>query len=381
MTSPRLLVNALTLDRANLVPLLAKLDHFKSKGCEITLWGAKPFRDRLTGLGKADDYRFLDMPHAREFTTMSGYVRETLGRNLAASREIRKLRGQFHLVYSISSVLDLTWMPWLFKGKDPAVRWCTVMDNTVPFWSPGNPVIRFAAWLAFRASLLLLKRADRIFAISEALKKDLVGLGCPEDRLVVTGNAVEGDLIRASQPDPRYRVDALFVGRINEAKGIGDLLQVIQEVKKRFPNFQLALMGHGDAATEAKYKEEIRQRGLEQNTQWLGHREGPEKYDILKSSKIFVFLSATESFGVALLEAVCSGLPCFAYDLPAFRSIYQDHEVTLFNQGDWPAVARKIIETFEKGDFENLTGKALLDRYGSWAQIAETEYQAVRPLL
>lgn len=119
--------------------------------------------------------------------------------------------------------------------------------------------------------------------------------------------------------------------------------------------------------------------GLERNVQFLGFRTGLEKFNIMKCAKCFWFLSVSESFGVSLLEAVCSGIPAFAYNLPQFSQIYQDGEVDISPKGDYKTVARKVIELLEKGNFTNEKGKLLIDKY-NWEHVAEIEYNAIKNL-
>ena len=120
---------------------------------------------------------------------------------------------------------------------------------------------------------------------------------------------------------------------------------------------------------------------LENKVQFLGFRTGQEKFNIIKSTKCFWFLSVSgsESFGVALLEAVCSGIPAFAYDLPQFSRIYQNGEIDISPKSDYKLVAQKVIKLFENGNLSNERGKMLLDKY-SWEHVAEIEYNAIRSL-
>ena len=62
--------------------------------------------------------------------------------------------------------------------------------------------------------------------------------------------------------------------------------------------------------------------------------EGLEKFNILKSSKCFLFLSESESFGQSLLEAISCGIPAIAYDLQAYKEIYRNNEVFIVKKND-----------------------------------------------
>ena len=153
------------------------------------------------------------------------------------------------------------------------------------------------------------------------------------------------------------------------------MLKVLEIVKKKYPNFQLAFMGGGDKITENQFRNKISEMNLKKNIQFLGFKTGIEKFSIIKSSKTFWFLSKSksESFGIALLEAVCCGLPAFVYDLIPFRNIYKNNEIVVSEINDYRSVAKKVVELFDKNDFGNPRGKLLLNRY-SWDRIAKTEF-------
>lgn len=115
--------------------------------------------------------------------------------------------------------------------------------------------------------------------------------------------------------------------------------------------------------------------GLASNVVLLGYKTGLEKFSIIKSCRSFWFMSASESFGVALLEAVCCGVPAFAYDLPAYRDIYKHNEVRISPKGDYRDVARNVLELYGVGNFTNEAGKELLKEEG-WDKIADAEMKA-----
>lgn len=376
----KILVNIITVGKEGIsIPWLLKFKEIQKYGYEIYFYCP----DRVLPAGKLKDvYQFnKQFCNSNNFKSLklskTDFIFFSLWRNLIALKNFRNT-SKYDIFYSPSSVLDLVILPFMTKKLNKKIKWVTVLDNIVPFTDPGNKIIRFLAWLFFQISILLIKSADHIFVISEDLKEYLIKRGFREEKITVTGNGIETDLIKRAKADTKNQFDALYVGRINETKGIYDMLYVLSEVKKKYPKFKLGIMGEGDPVTKKQFKEKIEKMGLAGSIAFLGFISGQEKYNIVKSCKTFWFLSKSksESFGVALLEAVCLGKPAFVYSLEPFKKIYKKNEVIMSDIGDWKSVAEKVLKTFEKRNFENIAGIKLLNQF-SWSKIAKIEAREI----
>jgi glycosyltransferase involved in cell wall biosynthesis len=377
--SKKILINGITLEGGNLTPLLLKTAFWQNLNNKITFFGTSELKEQIDALALIKNYKFLYLKNRRKSKTRTGFIIEALKKNLQSIFYLEKIKNKYDIIYTVSSVLDSILLPFFLKKIDKKIKWATVFDNTVPLIAngkiiSGNKIIRVLAWFFYKISLFFLKKADVLFVVKTELQDYLLKSGFKQKQLVITGNGVQSNLIKSAKKIEQYQIDALFIGRINEAKGIFDMLEVINRVKEKYTNFQLAIMGKGDEKTEKIFKQKIKKFNLENNVQFLGYKTGQEKFDIIKSSKIFLFLSETESVPQAPLEAVCSGLKTLVYDLDAYN-MYKNNEVIIFKKNDCNSVAEKIIEIFEKKDFENENGKLLLDVY-SWDTISEKEYLA-----
>ncbi|MEA2048704.1 MAG: glycosyltransferase family 1 protein [Campylobacterota bacterium] len=100
---------------------------------------------------------------------------------------------------------------------------------------------------------------------------------------------------------------ALYVGRVSVEKNIPFLLEVWQEIHKKYPDVYLVLVGSGHFyAQKEKY--------AAYNIHFLGHKEGHELAQIYASSDFFCFPSVTDTLGQVVMEAMASALPVIVSD-------------------------------------------------------------------
>lgn len=379
MPKKKILVNFITSEGKVINPLLWKLAYYPKEKFDLTIFCDEKVRQAVgKSRAKVKGVQFLNLPWTTTTRSKWSFLAEAIKRNLLALFFVNKVTKNFDIVYSVSSVLDLTILSYVVKLWRKKIIWVTVFDNVVPFTDPGNKLVRLLAWVFFRISLILIKRADLIFVSTPELMEFLVKEGFDKNRLIQSNLACDEKSIKSARFNRKLRYDALYLGRINETKGIDDMLEVVKRVKKFFPKFVLAMAGSGDKGTVSRYEKRIKEEGLSFNVKMLGWVSEKTKYELLKSCRTFWFLSKSlcESFGIALMEAVCSGRLAFVYDLPQMKNIYKRGEVYLFDIGDVESVSKKVIEVFKRFDFDNKKGEQLLGKY-SWKSVAEMEIRAL----
>jgi len=317
---------------------------------------------------------YISIPFCKNPKSKLALIPELLKRSFLVIFYLPKIIKNTDVIYSISSVLDELLLPFFIRIFNKRIVWTALFENQVIFRKPGNLLIRGLSFTFYKISLLLLKRTDKIFVISEDLKTFLIKQNFEEKKLILTGNAIDKDHIKIALTHKQDWADALFLGRISQNKGIFDLIDICQKVKEKYPNFTLWIVGSGDQNTENEFKKAIDIFSLNKNIRLFGYVSGLQKFLFLTGCKVFVFPSYQESFGVALLEAVASGRKAIAYDLPAYKQIYLNNEIITVPAGDTDAFSKKLIEILDKKDFNNPIGSILLnsEKY-SYERIAKLE--------
>lgn len=97
----------------------------------------------------------------------------------------------------------------------------------------------------------------------------------------------------------------LFVGRIEEAKGVHVLLNAFGEFLIKHPNFRLLLAGAVSENYYARCMEIVNNNGIKDSIEFLGERE--DVYSLMSKAKALVVPSRFEGFGFITAEAMVNG--------------------------------------------------------------------------
>lgn len=167
---------------------------------------------------------------------------------------------------------------------------------------------RIAWWIYQRPDL---KRAALLHATSEAEVRNLsrLGLGVPV-RLIPNGVDLpsEGAGRRAEATVDGKRVrTALFVGRIYPVKGLPMLVEAW--ARARPDGWRLRIVGPDEAGHRLVVEKAVAAAGLEHAISFSGPLEGEAKAAAFRSADLFVLPTHSESFGMAIAEALAHGLP------------------------------------------------------------------------
>lgn len=121
-----------------------------------------------------------------------------------------------------------------------------------------------------------------------------------------------------------------YAGRLDPGKNVHLVIRLFEEIAGEMPELELHLAGIGSL-----------QAALEQQAQNSPYRDRiifhgwvKDMASFYQSADLFVFLSAYESFGNVLPEALLTGLPILTSDLPAFEEIHGGEKSFLLGQAD-----------------------------------------------
>lgn len=274
-------------------------------------------------------------------------------------------KDDVHTVYSCSDIsyADI-WPAYLLKRKQKNVVWLSRIYHVLlsPKKRQGNPFTNLIAFKLQRLSFWMMKkRSNTIFSLNNMLDKELQGIGFSRPQLQILEAGIDFDAISSHKASAKYSFDFVVLGRLAPVKGIYDMLEAWKIVHKKHPKLRLAWIGGGDESIKQKLSQISTNSNFRDTFSYLGFIDKDEVYDILQSAKVFVCPDHENGWGLAVCEAMASGLPVVSYDLDIFGGVYKKGFVSapLF---DKKALAGSMIELIENKELRLKIAKDAKDQ-------------------
>jgi glycosyltransferase involved in cell wall biosynthesis/predicted metal-dependent phosphoesterase TrpH len=148
------------------------------------------------------------------------------------------------------------------------------------------------------------------------------------------GEPVGNDAAAADFTKP---INVLYAGRITHEKGAELLIDTFLAARERDPRLHLVLAGGGPEL------EHLRECVGEYAT-FLGWLGGTDLAKAYASADVFLFPSATDTFGQVILEAQASGLPVLAVAAGGPLELVQDGVTGLLREADAEQLADALVK-------------------------------------
>lgn len=119
---------------------------------------------------------------------------------------------------------------------------------------------------------------------------------------------------RARHPETQGKAMLLFLGRINFKKGLGVLAKALGRIAKERDDVHLVIAGPDNDGLKPKVEAWLDAEGVLDKTTFTGMLVGEAKLAALADADLFVLPSFSENFGIAVIEALATGLPVLISD-------------------------------------------------------------------
>jgi glycosyltransferase involved in cell wall biosynthesis len=194
-----------------------------------------------------------------------------------------------------------------------------------------NVVLRSGA--ARRIAARVLPGADALVAVSRPLADELVQLGVARERVHRVANGVDSSMFfprdraeeRASLDVPADARVVLFVGRVEPQKGIAELVDAFERVRRRVPNTMLVLVG--DCAPRSAVLARVARWGA--SVRLLGPLPQQSVASWMGACDVLALPSWAEGTPNVVLEALASGRPVVATRVGGIPDVLNDDRAGL----------------------------------------------------
>jgi len=183
-------------------------------------------------------------------------------------------------------------------------------------------------------------KADGIISISEISKKMLNKFcNIPNSKIKVIYDDLDFTPIHLDIPDLEKGKNVLFIGRMENQKGISFLLETASKVIQVDPQVKFIIAGDGAKMSSTILA--VAEKELEKNILFTGWLGSEDKKRLYASCDLFVMPSPSEPFGLTALEAIRSKLPVIASNTSGFVGIIPS--TPTFDYYDTQAFTQQIL--------------------------------------
>jgi glycosyltransferase involved in cell wall biosynthesis len=210
-----------------------------------------------------------------------------------------------------------------------------------------------------------LRFASQVVCVSETIG-EIARSVLPREKVKVIANWVEAPSALSCTLSAPKHPQLLFVGRLEEYKGVQFILQAMREI----PDVSLLVVGEGS------YRRQLEGLADRLDVHFAGFQPDPSRF--YKDSTIFINPSlGPEGLPLVSLEAMAHGLPCIFSDLAVHREITADGKAAaLFELGDSESLAhqlKRLLDSEPRRQSYSLAARQLVEQRYS-RSIAAQQY-------
>ncbi len=228
----------------------------------------------------------------------------------------------------------------------------TIWDKMYPF--PINWIGKVLEKLVY-----FIYQNSEIWAISESTKNDILKIN-PKLHVKIVPLGID---IKRFSPIKKFGFpSALFVARLVKMKGIESAIKAAREIRKKFNNFVLYVIGDGDS-------DYIKSLNAPSCVIFLGRLSDKDRNKYLSRCHFLIHPSFKEGFGLTVLEAAASGTPTIARRGSSMDELINDGNDGLLFDSD-KQISNLYLKYFDNTKYKALTSNAFKSSHKyNWIQI------------
>ena len=223
-------------------------------------------------------------------------------------KEIRQylIAEGFDLI-QIQSMWELSYHKVMVEARKQGIPYIITPRGMLEPWSMSHKKWKkkLGWWLYQRKDV---QKAACVYATAMMEAEHVTELGITTCKAVIP-NGIETDAYPCKTSFDVVRKQVLFLGRIHVKKGIEILFDAWKRVYPEYPEWQLLVVGNGEAEYKHSLENKAEILGLKDCIKILPPMFGAAKTKIYHESAIFCLPSYSENFGMTIAESMSCGTP------------------------------------------------------------------------
>jgi glycosyltransferase involved in cell wall biosynthesis len=282
--------------------------------------------------------------------------------------------GCFFKTLSLRKKIDIIHIQPLFPLGLLGITLGLIIKKSTIIWARGSDIDIYSKFKSLMK--WVIKRATSVIALSSNQKRKMEALAKRKTIMVIPNgveipNSIDKNIIFfssylkeliSSLPSSHILNTinsdtkiVLYVGRLEEFKGIRYLLRAIPHILKEIPNTLFLFVGNGNKRNDfLKLSNKI---SISNNTLFVKKIPHKELFNFYRNSDIFVNPSLREGVSNVVLEAMASGLPVVACKVGGTPDIIKNGETgLLINPENINQITYSLLKLLKSVDLRNLYG-------------------------
>ncbi len=220
-----------------------------------------------------------------------------------------------------------------------------------------------AGWKNALSERVSLRNAARLIAVSDSLRRYLLGQGFAAERISVVYNGVPAPAALPNRSPPCGQWTIGTVALFRPRKGLETLLQAIAELRGNGVNVRLRAIGRFEtAAYEVDVRRAAERLGLQSHVDWVGFTS--DVYGELAKTDLAVLPSLlAEGLPMVLIEAMAMGVPPIGTRVDGIADVIEhERNGLLAEPGDARSLAEQLARVISgQIDWHDLRAQAMAD--------------------
>ena len=273
---------------------------------------------------------------------------------------------------------------------------CALLGRTTGATSVVHAHLKCADWMG-RTLRSAMRRADALVGVSKFVAESLVENGYERSKCHTVLNGIglsrwdyrlDGATVREEFAIPPDAPVIACAARLFKGKGQDDLIMVLPQVRREFPDVRVLIVGADDrAAMRTSFSVELKQLatnlGLRDHVIFTGLRT--DMPAIMAACDIFALPSNEEPFGLVFLEAMAMKKPVVAFDNGGTPEVVEHGKTGLLSApADLPALGANLCQLLRsralRAEFGEY-GRRKVEAYFTAEQMAENMERLYTSLL